>query len=125
MGKPCRVERRQRVVDFGVEGHSHRAAATLVRVLIKVGNDRVLLKRGTGSLEARQHGNGGGHGKLAGLADRIGRRIWETRDQTLDGLGVDRREVQGVDAPPCLGSAASARPWPPTQKPPRHPAEAA
>ena len=58
----------------------------------------VLLKRATGSPEARQQGNGGGHGKLAGVADRIRRRITEKRDLTLDGLVVELREVQGVKA---------------------------
>ena len=58
----------------------------------------VLLKRDTGSLEAKPQGNGGGHGKLAGVADWIGRRIREKRDLTLDELVVELRDLQGVVA---------------------------
>ena len=57
----------------------------------------VLLKRATGSLEAKQQGNGGGHGKLAGVADWIRGRIKEKRDLTLDELVVELRDVQGVE----------------------------
>ena len=48
----------------------------------------VLLKRRTGSLEAKSQGNGGGHGKLAGVAGWIVRRI--------------RRSVSAVSAPLIL-----------------------
>ena len=41
-------------------GSSTLANAAQVRVSIKLVNDMVLLKRATGSLEARQQGNGGG-----------------------------------------------------------------
>jgi len=44
--------------------------SAIARVSIKFVNDVVLFKRATGSLEAKQQGNGGGHGKLAGVADR-------------------------------------------------------
>ena len=47
------------------------------------------MKRDTGCLEAKPQGNGGGHGKLAGMADWIGRRIKEKRDLTLDELVVE------------------------------------
>ena len=58
-------------------GSSALANAAQFRVSIKFVNDMVLLKRDTGSLEAKPQGNGGGHGKLAGVADWIGRRIKE------------------------------------------------
>jgi len=98
MGKPLPMELRRRVVDFVEEGHTHRAAAAQFRVSIKFVNDMVLLKRATGSLEAKQQGNGGGHGKLAGVADWIRGRIKEKRDLTLDELVVELRDVQGVEA---------------------------
>ena len=93
------MELRQRVVDFVEEGHRHRAAAARFRVSIKFVNDMVILKRETGALEAKPQGNGGGHGKLAGVAEWIARRITEKRDLTLDELGVELREGPGVEAP--------------------------
>ena len=86
MGRPLPMELRQRVVDFVEEGHPHRAAAAQFRVSIKFVNDMVILKRETGSLEAKPQGNGGRHGKLAGVANWILRRIKEKRDLTLDEL---------------------------------------
>ena len=79
-------------------GSSALANATQFRVSIKFVNDMVLLKRATGSLEAKQQGNGGGHGKLAGVADWIGRRITEKRDLTLDELVVELRAQHGMQA---------------------------
>ena len=99
MGKPLPMELRQRVVDFVEEGHTHRASAAQFRVSIKFVNDMVLLKRATGSLEAKPQGNGGGgHGKLSGVVGWIERRIKEKRDLTLDELVVELREEQGVAA---------------------------
>lgn len=98
MGKPLPMELRERVVDFVEEGHTHRAAAAQFRVSIKFVNDMVILKRETGSLEAKPQGNGGGHGKLSGVAGWIERRITEKRDLTLDELVVELRETQGVEA---------------------------
>jgi transposase len=92
------MELRQRVVDFVEEGHTHRAAAAQFRVSVKFVNDMVLLKRATGSLVAKPQGNGGGHGKLAGVADWIERRIKEKRDLTLDELVVELRDGHGVEA---------------------------
>jgi len=89
---------RQRVVDFVEEGHTHRSAAAQFRVSIKFVNDMVLLKRATGALEPKPQGNGGGHGKLAGVASWIEGRIGEKRDLTLDELVVELREKQGVAA---------------------------
>jgi transposase len=89
---------RQRVVDFVEEGHTHRSAAAQFRVSIKFVNDMVLLKRATGALEPKAQGNGGGHGKLAGVAGWIEGRIKEKRDLTLDELVVELRDKQGVKA---------------------------
>ena len=73
------MELRQRVVEFVEEGHSHRAAAAQFRVSVKFVNDMVLLKKATGALRAKPQGNGGGHGKLAGVASwrgwQIGSRV--------------------------------------------------
>ena len=98
MGKPLPMELRQRVVDFVEEGRTHRATAAQFRVSIKFVNDMVILKRTTGSLEAKKQGNGGGHGKLSGVADWTLRRIMEKRDLTLDELVVELCDVQGVEA---------------------------
>ena len=98
MGKPLPMELRVRVVDFVEEGHTHRSAAAQFRVSIKFVNDMVLLKRRTGSLATMPQGNGGGHGKLAGVADWIEGRIKEKRDLTLDELVVELREAQGDEA---------------------------
>ncbi|MFO0514801.1 MAG: hypothetical protein ACK5YF_07635 [Rhodobacterales bacterium] len=98
MGKPLPVELRQRVVDFVGEGNTHRAAAAQFRVSIKFVNDMVLLKRRTGSLDPRPQGNGGGHGKLAGVAGWIERRIREKRDLTPDDLVVELRDGHGIEA---------------------------
>ena len=98
MGKPLPMALRQRVVDFVAEGHTHRSAAAQFRVSIKFVNDMVILKRTTGSLEAKPQGNGGGHGKLAGVAGWIEGRIREKRDLTLDELVVELRDKQGVEA---------------------------
>lgn len=87
-----------RVVDFVEEGHTHRSAAAQFRVSVKFVNDMVLLKRRTGSLEAKPQGNGGGHGKLSGVAGWIEGRIKAKCDLTLDELVVELREAQGVEA---------------------------
>ena len=98
MGKPLPMELRERVVDFVAEGHTHRAAAAQFRVSIKFVNDMVILKRSTGSLEPKSQGNGGGHGKLAGVVDWIAQRITQKRDLTLDELVVELRDGLGVEA---------------------------
>ena len=79
-------------------GPSEMAAAAQFRVSVKFVNDMVLLKRRTGSLAAKPQGNGGGHGKLAGVAGWIERRIKDKRDLTLDELVVELREGPGVEA---------------------------
>ena len=98
MGKPLPMELRARVVDFVAQGHTHRAAAAQFRVSIKFVNDMVILKRSTGSLEPKPQGNGGGHGKLAGVVDWIAQRITEKRDLTLDDLVIELRDGPGVEA---------------------------
>ena len=98
MGKSHPMELRRRVVAFVEEGHGHREAARHFRVSPKFVNDMVLVKRATGSLVAKPQGNGGGHGKLAGVADWIKRRITEKRDLTLDELVVELRDGHGVEA---------------------------
>ena len=98
MGKPLPVELRQRVVDFVEQGNTHRAAAAQFRVSIKFVNDMVLLRRRTGSLDPKPQGNGGGHGKLAGVAGWIERRIREKRDLTLDELVGELRDGHGIEA---------------------------
>ena len=93
----------RRVTRTGVSqrsaiGSSALANAAQFRVSIKFVNDMVLLKRATGSLQARPQGNGGGHGKLAGVADWLERRIKEKRDLTLDELVVELRAQHGIQA---------------------------
>ena len=93
----------RRVTRTGVSqrsaiGSSALANAAQFRVSIKFVNDMVLLKRATGSLLAKPQGNGGGHGKLARVADWLSRRINEKRDLTLDELVVELRDLHGVAA---------------------------
>ncbi|MCA3441842.1 MAG: hypothetical protein INF52_00470 [Rhodobacter sp.] len=75
MGRPLPVELRQCVVDVVKEGHSHRSAEAQFRVSVRFVNDRVLPRRRTGSLDPKPQGNGGGHGKLAGVAGWTERRV--------------------------------------------------
>ena len=77
---------RERVAAFVEEGHSHRAAAARFRVSVKFVNDMVILKREAGGLEPRPQGNGGGHGKLVAVQDRITARMKEKPDLTLNDL---------------------------------------
>jgi transposase len=74
------------------------ANAAQFRVSVKFVNDMVLLKRATGSLEAKRQGNGGGHGRLSGVAGWIRGRINEKGDLTLDELVIKLRDVQGMKA---------------------------
>jgi len=87
-------------------GSSAVANAAQFRVSIKFVNHMVILKRTTGSLEAKRQGNGGGHGKLPGVADRTRCRAKEKRGLTLDELVVGLRNVKGVKAYP---SSAAGR----------------
>ena len=86
MGKPHPIELRSRVIAYVDEGHGHRAAARHFRVSPKFVNDLVNLRRATGSLAPRRQGNGGGHGKLAGVTDWIEARVVAKGEITLDEL---------------------------------------
>ena len=96
MGRPHPVELRERVVACVGEGHSHRATATRFRVSVKFVNDMVILKRGTGGLEPRAQGNGGGHGKLRAVQDCIARRMAEKPDLTLNDLVAELADRHGI-----------------------------
>jgi transposase len=96
MGKPHPVELRQRVVDHVAKGNTHRAAAERFKVSVKFVNDMVKLKAATGGLAPKPQGNGGGHGKLAGLKDWVARRIGETRDLTAAALAAEIAVAHGV-----------------------------
>lgn len=75
MGMPHAMELRSRIVALVDEGHGHREAARHVRVSPKFVNDLLKLRPETGSLAPRRQGNGGGHGKLAGVAGWIEVRV--------------------------------------------------
>ena len=96
MGKPHPVELRERVVDHVAEGHTHRSTAARFKVSVKFVNDMVKLKATTGGLVPKAQGNGGGHGKLAGLKDWVARRIGETRDLTAAALAAEILVTHGV-----------------------------
>ncbi|MFQ1699683.1 hypothetical protein ACJ5NV_03710, partial [Loktanella agnita] len=96
MGKPHPIELRERVAAFVDEGHGHREAARHFRVSPKFVNDLIKLRRETGSLAPRAQGNGGGHGKLAGLSAWIEMRVADTGEITLDELVAELAETHGV-----------------------------
>lgn len=60
-------------------------------------NDLIKLRRETGSLDPRPQGNGGGHGKLAGVTGWIKARVAEKGEITLDELAVELAETHGID----------------------------
>ena len=97
MGKPHPIELRERVAAFVDEGHGHREAARHFRVSPRFVNDLIKLRRETGSLDPRPQGNGGGHGKLAGVTGWIKARVAEKGEITLDELAVDLAETHGID----------------------------
>jgi len=97
MGKPHPIELRTRVVAFVDEGHGHREAARHLRVSPKFVNDLIKLRRETGSLLPRPQGNGGGHGKLAGLTGWIDTRVTEKGEITLDEFVGELAETHGID----------------------------
>lgn len=94
MGKPHPIELRERVVAFVEAGHTHRAAAGHFRVSPRFVNNMVILKRQTGSLEAKRQGHLGG-GKLQDQHAWVSRRIEEEGDLTLDELCIEL-EARGV-----------------------------
>jgi len=64
MGKPHPLELRERVVAYVDEGHSHRAAARHFRVSPRFVNNLIILRRETGTLEAKKQGHHGNWSKL-------------------------------------------------------------
>jgi transposase len=56
----------------------------------------VKLKAATGGLAPKVQGNGGGHGKLAGLKDWVARRIGEKRDLTAAMLAAEIAATHGT-----------------------------
>ena len=96
MGKPHPVEFRQRVVDHVAEGNTHRSTAERFKVSVKFVNDMVKRKAATGCLAAKPQGNGGGHGKLAGLKDWVARRVGEKQNLTAAALAAEIATSHGV-----------------------------
>ena len=88
MGKPHPIELRERVVVFIEQGHTHRAAADHFRVSPRFVNNMVILKRETGSLEAKKQGRQSG-GKLSDHHAWVRQRIEENGDLTLDELSIE------------------------------------
>lgn len=97
MGKPHPIEIRMRVVVYVDEGHGHCGAARRFRVSPKFVNELIKLRRDTGSLEPRPQGNGGGHGKLAGMTGWIEARVATKGEITLDELPAELAEIHGID----------------------------
>lgn len=60
-------------------------------------NDLVKLRRETGSLKPRQQGNGGGHGKLAGVTGWIEDRVAAKGGITLEELARELAATHGID----------------------------
>jgi transposase len=94
MGKPHPVELRERVIAFVEEGHSHRSAAEHFRVSPRFVNNMVILKRETGSLEAKPQGRRGG-GKLQDHQEWVRDLVARNGDLTLDELCLEL-EGRGV-----------------------------
>jgi transposase len=86
---------RERVVAFVDEGNGHREAARHFRVSPKFVNDMVRLKRETGGLVPKRQGSRG-RGKLAGVADWVGRRVAAKGDITLDELVAELSTQHGL-----------------------------
>ena len=96
MGKPHPIELRTRVVAFVDEGNGHREAARHFRVSPIFVNTLIKLRRETGSLAPRPQGNGGGHGKLAGVTRWIETRVAAKGEITLDELVAELAESHGI-----------------------------
>ncbi len=86
MGKPHPMELRTRVVAYVDEG----------RVSPKFVNDLVKLRRETGFLTPRRQGNGGGHGKLAGVSNWLKARVAAKGEITLDELVAELAQTHGI-----------------------------
>lgn len=89
MGKAHPLELRARVVAYVDEGHTHRAAAERFRVSPRFVNTMIILRRETGSLDAKAQGHGGVVGKLRDQHDWVRQRLAEAGDLTLDELVVE------------------------------------
>lgn len=96
MGKAHPPELRERVMAFVDEGHGHREAARHFRVSPRFVNDLVKLRRETGSLAPRRQGNGGGHGKLAGVMGWLEARVASKGEITLSELAGELAETHGI-----------------------------
>jgi len=101
MGKPHPVELRERVVAFVEEG-SRRSAARRFRASPRFVNNMVILKRETGSLDAKPQGRRGG-GKLRAHHDLVRRLIGANGDLTLDELCL---ELEGLLWEDCFTGSA-------------------
>ena len=97
MGKAHPVELRERVVCFVDEVHGRREAARHFPVSPRFVTDLIKLRRETGSLAPRPQGNGGRHGKLAGVIDWIEARVAAKGEITLDELAAELAETHGID----------------------------
>ncbi len=97
MGKPHPMELRERVVAFVDEGHGHREAARHFRVSPRFVNELIKLRGETGALVPRPQGNGGGHGKLAGVTGWIEARVAVKGEITLDEMVMELAEVHGIE----------------------------
>ena len=74
MGKPHPVELRERALRLVEQGPRHTETARRLCVSIKVVNDMVPLRHGTGSFAPKRQGNPG-RGKLTGVKGGVERRI--------------------------------------------------
>ena len=88
MGRPHPIELRERVVSLLQANHTHRATADHFSVSPRFVNNMVILKRQTGSLEAKPQGHRGG-GKLQDHHAWVRQRIEENGDLTLDELRLE------------------------------------
>ena len=96
MGKPHPIELRTRGVAYVDEGHGHRETARHFRVSTKFVNDLVKLRRETGLSTPKRQGNGGGHGKPAGVAGWLKARVTAKGEITLDELMVELAQTHGI-----------------------------
>ena len=108
MGKPHPIELRERVVAFVLEGHTRRAAAAHFRVSPRFVNNMVILKRESGSLDAKPQGHGGFAGKLRHHHDWLARRVSENGDLTLNELCTEL-SGRGVNVHPSTVARALHR----------------
>ena len=96
MGKPYPLELRERVVAYVDEGHSHRAAARHFRVSPRFVNNLIILRRETGTLEAKKQGHRGNWSKLNPFEAWVRKRLKEQPDLTLNELRIELLTKKGV-----------------------------